>query len=387
MQTFKAKFPGKCAKCGATFPAGFDITWNRRARGVYYHAACAGSGEASGDASATTGEATIPTGDGSENGTAATVATGDAGDANPMAVLAKALAPYIAVKADKAEVTAMLSAFRNEMNEVFAEAARIVTVRVENKEASKDVTGAHEMLPHVLELAGLGMHSYLHGLPGTGKSTIAMHVAEALERRFGYVSLNPQTPESRLIGYMDAQGVYRGTVFYECYVNGGVFCIDELDNASAGLLTTLNALLENGMGAFPHGVYPRHADFVLVATGNTAGRGGDVLFPERRPFDAAFADRFVFVEVGYDKALEKAIAIAENKEHGITWLTWCRSVREFCTRERVRLFVTPRAVKHGARLLGRERWSIRTVADATVFKGIDKDTRGKVLAAHPLPAI
>jgi MoxR-like ATPase len=210
---------------------------------------------------------------------------------------------------------------------------------------------------------------------------------------FGYVSLNPQTPESRLIGYKDAMGRYCSTPFRECYEHGGVFCIDEQDNAHPALLTTINSTLANGLGAFPDALVQRHKDFILVCTGNTAGRGGDLSFPERRAFDAAFTERFAFLHWPYDPALEWRLTMAANPsaETAEKWLAWVRAVRAFCAAEFPRLHVTPTAAFRGAELLqlvglpDQGGWSLDDVAESVLFRGIDSETRAKVLAACPLP--
>jgi cobaltochelatase CobS len=190
----------------------------------------------------------------------------------------------------------------------------------------------HQLQEDLLMLISLGENVYLWGAPGSGKSTAAKKCAEALNLRWGYIALNPQTPESRLIGYMDAKGSYVRSLFRDVYENGGVFCIDEMDNASAGLVTTLNSGLENGHMAFPDDVIARHQDFVLVATGNTNGKGGNAMFPERRPFDAAFSERFVFLRWEYDENLEHALTMAHNP-NASGWLMWVRQVRDYCAQE------------------------------------------------------
>lgn len=250
----------------------------------------------------------------------------------------------------------------------------------------KTIERPHAKLKQLLYYVSKRQHVYLYGPAGSGKSTAAQQVAEALNRSFGYISLNPQTPDSRILGFVDAGGTYRETEFYRCYKNGGVFCIDEMDNASAALLTTLNSLLENGHGAFPNGIIPRHAEFILVATGNTNGKGGNPMFPERRPFDSAFAERFTFLLWEYDEALEKDITLAINPK-AATWLTWIRKVRAFCAKNYPRVLVSPRASFKGAEYLKDSGLPIAEIAEAVVWKGLDKDTVNRVITANPLPVV
>jgi len=257
-------------------------------------------------------------------------------------------------------------------------------IEVRTPDSVKLIDGVHERFEKLLYLIGLRHHVYLYGPPGSGKSTAARQCAESLEWHYGYISLNPQTPDSRLLGYMDATGNYRPTLFRQIYEGGGVFCIDELDNASASLLTTLNSALENGHGAFPDGLVERHANFVLVATGNTAGYGGNPAFPERRPFDAAFAERFTYLEWNYDESLEKRIALQYNPE-AIQWILWVKQLREWAKVNFPRLIVSPRATFKLALYSKDNALTPNEMVDSAVFRGISKDVRDKALSSCPLP--
>lgn len=251
----------------------------------------------------------------------------------------------------------------------------------------RKIDSAHYDMPKLLYLIGKRKHAYLWGPPGAGKSHAAAQAAHALGLGYGYISLNPQTPESRLLGFIDATGQYRATPFYAAYKDGGVFCIDELDNAHPALLNTLNGMLENGLAAFPCGMVERHPDFVLVATGNTNGRGGNIHFPERRALDSAFAERFVFLNWEYDTHLERRLTLAAN-ENAKPWLTWVRQARKFVLDNGIpKLFITPRAAIRGAELLKDSGWTLAAIAESVVFKGVGVDVTTKVLARCPLPVV
>jgi len=226
-------------------------------------------------------------------------------------------------------------------------------------------------------------HTYLWGPPGSGKSTGAEHVAEALGLDYGYVSLNPQTSEFRLIGYKDAMGAYQETAFRQCYEHGGVFCVDELDNANPALLTTLNGMLESQLGAFPDRIVSRHKDFVFVATGNTNGRGATKAFPDRRKMDAAMMDRLVFVDWGYDSTLENKIAtkiIGARK--GVQIARWVQSIRRWAETHAPLLSVTPRATFRLCASLDSPQ-STDELLNSALFHSIDADTKRNALTSHP----
>jgi len=113
------------------------------------------------------------------------------------------------------------------------------------------------------------VHVYLYGAPGGGKTTAAKLIAAALKTPLYALALNAATPEYRLTGYLDATGTYRTTGFRRGYENGGLVLLDEIDNASGNLLTSLNTALENGFLEFPDGTVLAHPEFHLIATGNT----------------------------------------------------------------------------------------------------------------------
>jgi cobaltochelatase CobS len=304
------------------------------------------------------------------------------------AAIVRAVAPHLRAKVDADEV-------RKIAGEVAAQAIaeaviprKVETViRVERPDGSQHVVkGEHTFFPLLLNLCAAREHSYLWGAPGGGKSTATAHVADALGLAYGYISLNPQTPDSKLLGYMDATGNYRRTVFRDCYEHGGVYCIDEMDNCSDSLLTTLNGALENGHGAFSDGVISRHPDFVCVATGNTAGRGSQA-HAGRRPFDGATTERFVFVEWTYDEQLEESLTL-QAFAGARPWLAWVRKVREHAKQHHPRLVASPRASIKGARLMAAGTYTdAAQLAEAVLFKGLDRDSVASILRAHPLPSL
>ena len=241
---------------------------------------------------------------------------------------------------------------------------------------------AHKSLPLLVDYLTQGEHVYLYGQHGSGKSTGAQQAAQALGREYGYISLTPQTPESRLLGYMTANGGYSKTPFREAYELGWIFCIDELDNASPALLTTLNGALENGHMAFPDGLISRHENFVLVGTGNTSGKGANPSYPERRPFDSAFGDRFQYIQWEYDRKLERKIALAFNPNCE-DWVTWVHDVRKWAEKNHPRFVPSPRATIRIAKGLAAKR-DIDVILDSALWRG-DSEIRTKVLANCPIP--
>jgi cobaltochelatase CobS len=261
------------------------------------------------------------------------------------------------------------------------------TIVVENRATGDkvDIGRQHESFEKLLKLVTSGMDVYLYGEPGTGKSTAGEYVAKALNLPFGYVALTIQTSESRLIGYNDANGEYVATEFYKRYTEGGIFLIDEIDNASGNLLTALNSALANGNGAFPCGQVKRHPDFICIATGNTTGFGHNPMFPERQVLSGAIRDRFVFLNWTYDTGFERELSLAQHddKARTIKWVAWVQATRTYCAQYDPKLPVTPRASIKGARLL--DEFSPEECAHMLVFRGYDKDSVIRILKNNPLP--
>jgi hypothetical protein len=240
----------------------------------------------------------------------------------------------------------------------------------------------HKRFPELLYFMQRGEYPYLYGPTQSGKSTAIELATEALGRPYYYLSLNPQTPDSRLMGYNDANGREIVTVFRKAYEFGGTVCLDETDNSSAALLTTLNSALANAHASFPGGMVKKHPDFICACTGNTPGRGGTPDYPERRSLDGAFAQRFKYLEWGYDEALEQVLTAQRNPEGAGAVLAFVREVRAMAETKGWRIHATPTTSICLASYLKDKVLSLDVALDAVLFKGIDKQTRDLVISSH-----
>lgn len=254
-----------------------------------------------------------------------------------------------------------------------------VTVEVIISETEKiDIGMAHRQFDTLLKIVsmydqnGHRMNVYLHGDAGSGKSKGAQLLAKSLDLNYSFVSLNPQSAESRIFGYMNVQGNFVETPFFKCYTEGGVFCFDEIDNASPALITTLNSLLENGLGAFPHGIFKRHKDFICICTANTNGRGGNIYYPERRALCSTFIDRFVFLDWGYDHKLIKAILRCIIGDDSEKYYDYVSSKKEELQARYPSHIVSPRAYIQGA-ILKRNGFDDDDIYSAVIARGVKND--------------
>ncbi|TVZ01258.1 AAA family ATPase [Trebonia kvetii] len=193
---------------------------------------------------------------------------------------------------------------------------------------------ANAALPDVIEGAAAGLNILMVGPMGTGKSFMAKQVGKALGMTVREISLTPQTAESRLFGYMDAQGRYVRTAFRDWWEFGGVFHFDELDNGHASIMAGINAAMaqlrdDEAELEFPDGRIKKAERTIGLASANTYGRGPDRQYL-RQPLDAATMDRFEPVPVPYDHAIEDAACLGTglDKAKVERTLTYVRHLRE-----------------------------------------------------------
>lgn len=273
---------------------------------------------------------------------------------------------------------------------VMAGAVQPKVVILDNRdgETKQDMGVQHYLFELLLKAVGTRTPVALVGEAGSGKTTGAEKVAEALKLEFTMNSFCRMTTKSDLLGFIDANGNYRGTQFRDAFENGKVYIGDEFDAGNENVAVVLNAALANGSCAFPDKVVKRHENFVPIICMNTFGRGGDRQFVGRNQMDAATMDRFAVIEWNIDEALEASIlgvAKAQNKfklDEGGTataekWLERVSSVRAGVAKAAVRHIVSPRASIYGVRMLAAGIGKAH-VEEMVLWKGLDKEQRARI---------
>lgn len=238
----------------------------------------------------------------------------------------------------------------------------------------------HQVFPTVLKALQCGVHVWLVGPAGTGKSVIAHQCAEALQVPFGSISLTVTTPVSEIVGYRDATGTYHDTSFRRIYEGGGVFLWDECDNGNANTLGKTNEALANGSMEFPDKRVPKHPDCYIIAAANTFGTGADRQYVGRMQLDAAFLDRFAaHIQVPVDEALEETVARSQGApEYEVTaLLAKVRALRLAADRMRLPVVISPRASIFGAKLIA-GGFTLDQVITMTIRKGISESDWSKL---------
>lgn len=223
----------------------------------------------------------------------------------------------------------------------------------------------HKQTGRIIRALGAGLHVYLHGPAGAGKTTAGRKCADAFGLPF-YTAAKVES-EYLLMGFRNAMGEVVRTPFREAYEHGGVFLFDELDASSPGAIVALNMALANGMCPFPDGLVMMHANFKCIAAGNTVLTGATRQYAGRMQMDAASIDRFYFIEFGYDENLETELAT--NK----VWARHVQTVRRHVGERGLSLLVTPRATFDGCKALeAGDTWAEAEMS--CIFKGLDKET-------------
>lgn len=258
---------------------------------------------------------------------------------------------------------------------------RPVEIHLPNRPVVKLNGVQHHQFDKVLKVLAKNRNVFMVGSAGTGKTTIAERAAQALGLEFSAQSFNAQSSKADLVGFTTANGVYIPTEFRKRFQDGGVYLLDEIDNANPNILGTLNAALANGYMAFPDGMVKRHPEFVAIAAGNTYGNGATAQYVGRNPIDAATKDRFVFMDILIDENVEAAMVQATGLDasKASQWLDVVRKCRANVQASGLQIIVSPRAAENGAHLLD-AGFSMREVVDMTILKGAKQDQADKVLA-------
>lgn len=198
---------------------------------------------------------------------------------------------------------------------------------VKNKDFTFKGQGVtHEKFDDVLQLVNLDIPVYIEGPAGTGKNVICKQVADSLGLDFYFT--NAVTQEYKLTGFIDANGNYQETQFYQAFKNGGLFFLDEMDASIPEVLIVLNAALANRYFDFPNGKIEAHENFRVIAAGNTLGTGATNEYVGRYQLDEASLDRFAIIHIDYSPKIEEYLA--QNDQELLHFIREFRNTTKEC---------------------------------------------------------
>ena len=273
-----------------------------------------------------------------------------------------------------------LMEMRQQIADVASSTSRIITVNIPTLPEPVTIDGAHRDLPKLVARLHAGMYVMLIGPAGTGKSYMAHDAAKALGVPCYDLSVTVQTQEWKVAGAHSAVTFIRGTI-REAYENGGVLLIDEFDNGSPNFLAGLNLLLSSDTYTFADGeTVQRHPQFYVVGTANTIGEGGTAQYRARQALDAATLDRFTFMFVDIDPAIEEMLAAQYLDDVTVRadLLRLVRVSRRNVTDNNLRVVITPRATLDGAKMLALGEPMDNVIRDR-IIRGCSPDIAEKIL--------
>lgn len=347
-----SRFPGVCRWCGTPYQEGDKVNWNPRVKHTCCHAGCYG------EYGAPVPKPYVPEYKPEPEPTFVAppkpkvdqIATTDR-TGLPQAIV-DAIVPYLNGRLEGLVTREQVEKVIDKIlgDRIFK---TVTTVTIERQTDIPELNEVidlglqHKLFTKLLKAVKAGVHVWLTGPAGTGKTTAAKNVADALGLNF-YFTGSIDT-EYKLLGFVDAQGRIVNTQFKEAFTKGGVFLFDEVDSSLPAALLAFNAALANPFCAFPDGILPRHKDFVAIAAANTWGLGATNNYVGRVKLDAAFLDRFpAKIHWTIDEELEVAITPFGNQK-------WARRVQKFrsvvLSKALQGVMITPRASIGGAKLL------------------------------------
>lgn len=278
---------------------------------------------------------------------------------------------------------------QNKLRDNQTEVVKERVVEVQLKKGAKVVKKIkqifHKEFPRLLDLAKARKNIFIYGPTGCGKSHVCAQLAESLGLRFAFVSCTVGMSEGVLAGRLLPVGdggsfSYVISEFIDCYENGGVFLLDEIDAADPNVLLLVNAALANGKVAVPNRpekpYAERHPDFVCVAAANTAGTNADRLYSGRNKLDGATLDRFQIGKVvfDYDQEVERQLCPDEEL------LTYCWKVRKAINANRLERAMSTRFIIDAYEMKDQFKWTHEQIFEA-FFSGWRDDEKNKVLQA------
>ena len=171
--------------------------------------------------------------------------------------------------------------------------------------------------------SGIFAPTFITGLPGNGKTTMAEQICARHKREFFRVNITAMTDEEDLIGgfrLVDGETVWQDGPVIHAMKRGGILLLDEVDQGTPKMMC-LQPVLEGKpifVKKINQWVEPAKG-FTVVCTANTKGQGdADGRFAGAQVLNGAFLDRMAFTfEQGYPAVtVEKKIVKKNMDAHG-----------------------------------------------------------------------
>ncbi|OFV67557.1 MAG: ATPase AAA [Candidatus Syntrophoarchaeum caldarius] len=183
-------------------------------------------------------------------------------------------------------------------------------------ETSK-IKGQEDVYLKSMRYINLGYPILLFGPPGCGKTSIARHILDSLDREYFTIEANESMTEYQLIGgfhplSMSAskevadEFMYKDGIVARAIMHGKNLLIDELTRAPSSAFSSIFLLLSHGILTLEHRemVLRKPDDWVFIATANFGDVGSFKL-------SSALKRRFIPIYVSYPKRYVEEALIRE----------------------------------------------------------------------------
>ncbi len=187
------------------------------------------------------------------------------------------------------------------------------TVRRIREQIARALVGQEAVVGEVMAALLAGGHVLLEGVPGVGKTLLALSLARTFGGRFARVQFTPDLMPSDITGH----SVYRPDTG-KFHIRQGpafthLFLADEINRAPAKTQAALLEVMQEQQISIEGESYPLDGPFMAIATQNPLEHEGTYPLPE------AQLDRFLLkVMIDYPPSVEEEVAIVTRVTTGQT---------------------------------------------------------------------
>jgi len=213
----------------------------------------------------------------------------------------------------------------------------------------KTLTGTHKIegkthkdFKRILDLINNNIPVLLVGIAGTGKTTLAKQIAQALGLDFykqGYAGTKYD-----YTGFVNANGERVLTPAAQAYKNGGVLLLDEIFASDPQALLAINGMRDGDPVEFAGELIYPHENFRLICADNTIGMGATDGY-DRNEQDISFINGLAKIEICPDPNIELAVCGGDASLY-----EYYTDLRRAVAKCGVTLPVSPRDMRRAAKI-------------------------------------